>query len=485
MIGESVRIHDKFSIEIKLAYLPDQNKDVTDMAVNSWIFVPNSLDINRSTFEKKEFYRTIKSKIRLVTPSYTLQEIANPEQLPLRQLNQAFLDLAERPTRLVIAAYEYQIRMFVSIVRSALRDEVNAFAGIPDDIESTIAIESFASYLRTIMLHYREQRTILNAQATGRQLFDYYAFGDEFLSNLSELNAFRLMERLANEADKDSPGYLSLHALIDEEREYRKERGYAIPDKESLDGNRALVFRLGLLKKYAENELFLDVDKRKDGVWAEQIYLSLAAGLSMVFATAIAFSVQQKYGSFTMPLFVALVVSYMLKDRIKERIRYFLAYRKERSFFDHKTRISLGHVSIGWIKEAMDFVHGGNVSQDILRLRDRSAILEADNRSHSEKVILYRKLVRISRKALNSCSNYPVEGIHELIRFNITPFIPFMDDPDFPLYTTDDQGDVARIIGEKVYYLNLVLELKCQGTIRYQRYRIALNRKGIRGMEKL
>ena len=37
----------------------------------------------------------------------------------------------------------------------------------------------------------------------------------------------------------------------------------------------------------------------------------------MIFATGIAFAFQQKYGNFTIPLFVALVISYMLKDRIK------------------------------------------------------------------------------------------------------------------------------------------------------------------------
>ena len=97
----------------------------------------------------------------------------------------------------------------------------------------------------------------------------------------------------------------------------------------------------GCWKNMRRSDLFLKASKKKDGVLVEQIYYSIAAGLSMIFATVVAFSFQKKYGNFTMPLFVALVVSHMLKDRIKELMRFYFAHRLGKNYFDRKTTISM------------------------------------------------------------------------------------------------------------------------------------------------
>lgn len=65
----------------------------------------------------------------------------------------------------------------------------------------------------------------------------------------------------------------------------------------------------------------------------------LAAGLSMVFATVVSFSFQQTYGNFTMPLFIALVVSYMFKDRIKDLMHYWFANKLGSKFYDYKIKL--------------------------------------------------------------------------------------------------------------------------------------------------
>ena len=105
--------------------------------------------------------------------------------------------------------------------------------------------------------------------------------------------------------------------------------------------NSNLVYRWGVLKKYIESDLFLSIDKRKSGVITEQVYYSLAAGLSMIFATFISFFFQKKYGNFTTPFFFALVISYMLKDRIKEIVRYLFANNRKIRYFDNKTTLSI------------------------------------------------------------------------------------------------------------------------------------------------
>ncbi len=483
MIEEVVKIHDKFSIEIKLGFIARKKKEISDFACNTWMFLPNSLDINQTTFSKSDFYRMIKSNIRLITPVFLLRDIADVSTPPFKLLEQSFVQLASAPSRSRIAEYEYQIKMFLSILKSTLRDEINHITGntIHDDI--AFLINAYTHNVHRITENYRGLRRIINVPTITKDVLNYYLFGDEFMSNLIEQHTFKLISDLERIQYKDKSLLKQLFSLINNEISYKREKGYLVVDKYSSDQNRELIFRLGLLKKYAENELFLNADKKKDGAIAEQVYYSLAAGLSMIFATAIAFSFQQRYGNLTMPFFVALVISYMLKDRIKDLSRYYFAHKLGSRHFDQKTEITLNENDIGWSKEAMDFISETKVPREVMRIRDRSAILEANNRNNMEKIILYRKLVRLNRANLDRSSQFTTLGMNEIIRINFSDFITKMDDPVVPLFVPDGNTAYEIVKGEKIYYINLIMQLKSEEQLQYRRYRIALNRKGIRGVE--
>jgi len=482
MIEEQVKVHDKFSVEIKLGFLaksPDEN----EFSVSTWIFLPNSLDINRWNYSKQDFYRDLKSNIRLITPVYLLEEIADTSKEPYVLLQKSIRQLGQRPLRETTAAYEYHIRMYVSIIKSALRDEIN-FIIKKSGSDYHELVEKYINNAMQIMDNYRGLRDVADNKYAGENLLEYYYFGDEFMSNLVEQHTFKLIEGLKRHRHLKPDIAERLISLINSELIYKKAKGWLCVRKNSPNNNRDLVFRLSLLKKYAENELFLDVKRRRDGIITEQIYFSIAAGISMIFATAIAFSIQKQYGNLTMPFFVALVVSYMLKDRLKDLARYYLAHRWGRRFFDIKTAISLSGHEIGWHKEGMDFIEEKKVPDEVIRLRSRSSILEAENRNNKEQIILYRKLVKLRRDPLNKVSPYPTAGMNDIIRFNVSNYINKMDNPEVPLYILDDEGDVSTVKGEKMYYINLVLQYRHTDGVRYKRYRIVMNRKGIKEIEK-
>ena len=231
--------------------------------------------------------------------------------------------------------------------------------------------------------------------------------------------------------------------------------------------------------------MFLNTDKQKDGIFAEQLLLSLAAGISMVFATFIAFSVQKKYGNFTMPLFVALVVSYMLKDRIKEFTRYYLANKMSTRYFDHKIRISVHEKEVGWAKESMDFIHYKKLPADVVECRQKFSILQNISRRNSEKTILYRTQMYIDRKTLDESSKYFISGINSIIRLNFSSFLKNMDNPDFPLFFPDAEKDFIMVKGLKLYYINIILQMISDEQNELVKYRIAINRKGIHSIEKV
>lgn len=486
MIDIIAKVHDKFSIEFKVGFLVRRKRDQSNFSINTWMFLPNSLDINSLTYEKKHFYRDVKSYIRLITPVFLLREISEGEATPLRNLEKVFRKASTDPSLTVIKEYESQIKMFTAIFKSAIRNEAVHLMHnhIKDDMEYLVA--SYVDSLRSILTKFRGLRHIINVPTIAGEHLNYYFFADEYISNLVDQRTCYLIGFLqAKKNLKYEKSIALLTSLWQDESAYRREKNYISVDKDNPTTNREFIFRRSILKKYAESDLFLRARKKKEGVLVEQVYYSLAAGLSMVFATAVAFSFQIKYGNFTMPLFIALVVSYMLKDRIKELMRYYFAHKRVNRYFDHKTEIGIKDASIGWIKEGVDFISEEKVPREVMQLRSRTPLVEAENRITDEKIILYRKHVFLNRVEIDKNSEYPTAGINDIMRFHLNRFMQKTDNPEEAIYYLDEQGNSVEISGDKIYYLNILMRLQFEDNVNYKRFRVSFSRAGILRLEEL
>lgn len=486
MIDIRVKLHDKFSVEFKIGYIAELKGKENEFMMNTWFFIPYSLDINAQTYSKRDFYKDVKSNIRLITPIFSLKSIAQGQNTPFIYLETAFDVLVQEVSADTLSEYEYQIKMFSSIVKSALREEVIHIVSNPVEEDREYLINEYIANIRIITQQYRQLRRKINVVTIPKNAISYFLFGDEYISNLIDIHTFSLLDGLKKEAPACYESTSDkLMQLIREEINYKKERGYLTAEKDSTENNRAVIFRRGMLKKYAESVLFLKASKKKDGIWVEQIYYSIAAGISMIFATIISFSFQKSYGNFTMPFFVALVVGYMLKDRIKELGRYFFAHRLSKRYFDNKTTISVKNNPIGWIKEACDFITEDKVPEEVINMRARSDLLEAENREDNEKILLYRKLVEVDPEALERYSQYETVGVNDIMRFNVSEFLQRMDSKEYGIYVPDEEGNFITVPGEKIYYLNFLMQFQYQGKINYKRFRLVLTHEGIQTIQEL
>jgi len=481
MIEKNVKIHDQFSIELKFGYSTRRKQKVNLFEVNTWIFIPNSLDINRQTYTKENFYKDLKSNIRLITPEFLLRDIADKSKSPFIYLEKSLSALAENPTRGNAREYEHQLKMFNSILKSSLRDHREHIIRNIDTEDRDYLIDNYLKNSRDILDNYRGLRHIIAVPTVSKEQFSFYLLGDEFMSNLIEQHTFLMAEELKrNYREIYELKGTGLIELIKSEHDYRRSKGFPVADSNDQEEVRKLIYRRGVLKKIFESQLYLATRKKKDGFLAEQLIYSIAAGFAMIFATAIAFAFQQKYGSFTMPLFVALVVSYMLKDRIKELTRYYFAGKLKKVFFDHKTSISVTpDKSVGWCKESFDFVPFEKVPADIIKKRTKTFALDAMSVKSWDKVVLYRKLMKLDRPSLDSIfSHFTITGVNDIIRFNVSNFVHNMDNPEIPFRTLTREG-YDEISGQKIYYLTLVIDLKYDTENQVNVYRITFNRSGI------
>ncbi|MCP4214933.1 MAG: hypothetical protein GY765_09760, partial [bacterium] len=232
--------------------------------------------------------------------------------------------------------------------------------------------------------------------------------------------------------------------------------------------------------------LFLDTNREPEGKVLEQVFIGIAAALAMIFATLVAFYAQRKFGTFTFPVFAALVISYVFKDRIKELTRIYFVNRLKKVRFDHKTDIySDERKKIGICKEAVDFIEESDLPHKINQMRKKEHIAEVENRWRGEKVLFYRKQVTLFSKRLESVyKEFNIEGVNDIIRFNVNRFLAKMDNPTRKLFTLRD-GEVAETHGSRVYNMNLILKISRGEKEYFKRIRIVLNRDGIKRIEEI
>lgn len=247
--------------------------------------------------------------------------------------------------------------------------------------------------------------------------------------------------------------------------------------------NETLVFRLSVLKKFMGSVLHLTVRKREEDRGLEQVLLAMGAGFAMLFATAVAFYYQKVYGTLSFGFFVILVVSYMLKDRMKALSQARLQNWLSKNVYDQSTSIfdPLTGKKMGVCREAVGFIPEKRVDPVALQLRNRDHITEIENTWRAEKVIHYTKDITLYP---NQFLNFHKRktGITDIVRFNLRNFLLKMDEPIKPLYALkNDQSE--RIPGARVYHVNVILRFTSKRETRYERIRLVLNRDGIKRIE--
>jgi hypothetical protein len=486
MINTEVNVHDNFSLEFKIGFITNKNpKDINDFKINTWIFVPNSLDINRSTYKKADFYRDVKDNIRLITPVYSLEEILKEGRGPLPRLQKALDALAIDPADAVkTESFVYQVKMLVCIVKSALRRHVQIINGSSADEEIISYVEAYIHGIREVNLRYREMWNELAKPDITEAQREYYLFGDDFLGNITEQYAFQLMKKLEDRPASEA-ARTDLYKLVADEITHRKERGFMLLERDNEKHNSLVITQRGILKKFVESDLFLQIVKKKDGFYAEQFYYSIAAGIAMIFATVISFFATLRFGNFTTDLFLILVFSYMFKDRIKDMMRYYFASKLGKKYFDSKLKLSIRKQEIGWVKEAFDYIEEEKLPEEVLNIRARSPLVEAENQFYDEKIILYRKWVNLSRTEIEKYKEYHLSGINNITRFNLLNFTQKMDNPYIPLYLPDAEKGYVNIEGNKIYSLYFILQCTSEEDEYYKKYRVMFNRNGITDVSEL
>ncbi|MFA5858594.1 MAG: hypothetical protein WC955_05965 [Elusimicrobiota bacterium] len=488
MLEEMISVHDKNQFEIKLDYKLDTSKEKTVYNIETYIFLPTSLDIGKGNYKKEDFYSDLKSYIRFKTPTVLLKDIDTGADSPFGKLKNAITAMVKNKDKVTIEKYEYHIKMFSSILKSSLRDHVEYIKNTSDDDCCDHLIKQYLTCVKKLLVDYRELVHELSVPTVESKKFAVYLFGDEYISHLVENYSYWLMRIIKDKGGNKVSLYgKELLEFVNTEHKYRKEKRYPSVPGSSVE-NEETLYRRSVFKKYMESILFLDIRTEKEGKLVEQIIFGIAAGISMIFATGAAFWTQMQYGgNLSTTFFVVLVISYMFKDRIKELLRQYFMGKIEHFFYDHKTSIYSDPVNkIGVCRESFDFVNESKAPPAIMKLRNRDHITGIDNGWFGEQLIMYRKEITIySEMFKNLHHSYNIEGINDIMRFNVWRFLFKMDNPEKSLYLPDEKELYKKVYGERVYHINMIIKYSSNDQTTYERYRIVLNRNGLKRIEEV
>jgi hypothetical protein len=488
MITEKIKIHGDSSFELDLGYSYKKNEKRSDYDIETYIFVPRSLDVNSSTYSQTDFFQDLKTNIRFTTPLYNFNDILYGNESAYAKLVGSISNYTVISNSENAKQFRYHVKMFVSIYRSSLTKALSKAFNLKSDEEIGRELLGVIEELKRILSKYRLLDKGIENKFDLRER-NVYRFGDEFLSYSTERYLLQLIKKLSRNKYKHFEIEL-LRAKIELKREldYQKTQGFIQMETKEGKTNENTVYRRGILRKFAEDRLFLNARTQKDGKIIEQIIFSLAAGIAMVFATVIAFLSQMVYGNFTTPLFIALVVSYMAKDRIKELIRNNVNDRIQSKYlFFHRTKIVSGEEKLGYCKESFQFVPEKKLPSTVAKIRNRNHLTDIENDWKGEDIMYYRKRVEVyNRRFHKVLKEYEISGIKDIVRFNLSNFTTKMSSPYLFFNAYDTETDeVVRVKSEKVYHLNMIVLMKYQDRQDIKRYRIFLNKNGLKRIEKV
>lgn len=486
MIKETIKIHDKFQFEIKIGYDLNRDEKKTIFDIDSYFFFPNNLGVNRETYSRTDFFNDMQVYIRFKTPAFLLEDLAKKENEIYTYLRSSIERMVSNRSPQNCGEYENQLKMFCCIFKATLRDHVDCIYVRKSAQDEGILVSKFMNGVKSVLEIFRNFRQMIAIPNLDDKLFSFFLFADEYASILVEQFSFKIIHILANRGQEKEDLVNTLKGLIKAETSYRTENKYPSIVNNTAS-NEVFLYRSSVLKKFMGSILFLSVKRQSEVKIVEHVLYAIAAGISMVIATAAAFYSQMKLGNLTFPFFIALVVSYMFKDRIKAVFQQIFSEQIRKYFYDQKEKIYYNpSQTLGVCKESFDFCDGRAVPGNIVKIRNCDHMTEIENGWMGQSIIHYKRNVELySPKIKETFQNYHVNSVNDILRFNVSKFLAKMDDPTKALYCLADDK-ITRITAERAYHINLIMKfsIKTRKTF-YKRFRIVLNREGINRLEEV
>ncbi len=494
-----VSARDRRTLEVRQHFaLPHVNDAETSYETRLWLYFPRGFGISPQTFTAEAFYKDAHTYMRLHAPALRLKDFAdlehpaNPAAILRRQLPNLVEDQAPTAAALdtlaktlgaeLVDAVTSTIRALIKRVEEV--DVADDKGGLVRDVDGVcVDVLRALGAVRRVRAKARAYRTV----APG--LLQALSFAEEYASAVVDERLAELARAIDGEAAlRDGSGAavkmrLSVARTADAVHRRRREQGFPIPSG-SKTSPEYFTYRLGVLKKEMQRALYVDTRaNRTDPFWRNSA-AAIAAGLAATWALLAQVQLFSRglSSSQSVLLFVAAVVAYMLKDRIKEWMRAVLTRQLLR--WDHNERIvgdalhcaGLGKIG-GRAAEIARWVKAEDVPKPVAALRQSVRTVRG--------VTELEHIFMVHRQVVFAADDHPVPegfGVQELFRLSMDEILKRLDDPvDEVAFYDPVNGTFDKAEMPKVYHLNLIAqstEMR-SGEQVTSRFRVVVNQQGV------
>ncbi|WP_153307600.1 hypothetical protein [Desulfospira joergensenii] len=386
----------------------------------------------------------------------------------------------EKDSRATRATYCNAVKIYALMVKKQLRMNVLKGKALPAKELSTLIHDTLnKTSLGAVLLRTHE---ITHGRKLDSDSHRVLIYCNEYISMCLAYYLFRFLDLASWNCEDEDHANIRKKLLnrIHNELDYQKQFGDT--SETSINKNsETLIYKWNILKKYVGSPLYLEIRHKKEGTVLFQLISGLAAALAMFFATAVAFIWQDTYGSLSRPLFLALVIGYVFKDRMKEVIRNFLSTKLKRTLSDRQQFVYQNFSTlIGRCRENLYFIKDSQVPKSIIKLRNKTHLVDIENSFRSETIMYYRKKILIKTRAIGQAW----DGLIDITRLNISDFLNNMDDPKHTMYVCGKDSYQKRSI-DKVYHMNMIRCHRIGNKKICKRFRIVFNRDGIKRIDHI
>ncbi|MEC7838671.1 MAG: hypothetical protein VX777_01375 [Chlamydiota bacterium] len=496
-----IQLRDKWQLELKSEFFQQPDVEKNTYTQEFFIFVPNSLNINKQTYTKDNFYQDQTNFIRFKTPVFSLDEINDNQnkQSPIFKI----LELS-RESNCDESQHEIQdeLKLLGNVVRSSLRRRVLLLIKIikSDNFEQHHPhfhkeVELLNEQLACFRANYHKIRKAFfeKGQDCSLVIKQHILHVDEFISTYIDYFLSGLLKELRTRInDRDCESDNLLCTIIIAEAKHRSslavEPNHTEDDPEK---NEFIFYRAGLLKKFVLDALLLNTSRSSPANRLNNVIGSFAAGIAMLVYFVLFIWQGTVFLINSEPFVLTTVVLYILKDRLKESLKT-ISYRVAfRWFSDFTTKIKSPDETrfLGKLKESFSFLSPEQLPKEIIETRNKEFHNILEDFQRPERVMYYKKNIQLKKRSRISKSRR--YDLNMIFRFNIHRFIRKADNAyQNYLKLNPSTMDFTNFRLPKVYHVNIIMKntyVDENGAKKSElkKFRLILDKNGIKRLENV
>ncbi len=509
-IFSRVTIHDIHQVEVKLEYNLEELQKTNNYKIETYFFIPRSLQVEEFTYPREEFYGDLQNYIRFKTPNFSFRLILDPEfqGSPINALEKIHGDLSreknhQAQVEMVNQAIK-ELKLLGTMVRARLRDfrysvtrRLKALQQAPvnpdewDELTRKLdgALERGIEVLNRVRQIRREYENRFPQQ---EELFKYFQILEEFISYLleDELGGVFISARQCCGDNRDVEQIIQkFENFCRGEGELRKKKGFYLEKERQKDDihEEKYVYFLNQFKKILSSVLYLEVTREQKKDAYTHAVGAIAAFTASVLYLVVTVFISRGFAIDSLPFIVMISLGYVFKDRIKDIIKLIFNPKVLSRFPDHITQLkdtaTRDSASLGEIREKAFFTSRDEVDPVVQAYRDRTRPSSFLPEESPEEILVYQKEININTQAIMEIHSRTV-NLTDIMRFNIRKYLLKMDDPEQSIhYFDENMGHLTTRTCQRTYHLNLILKYSKfrdrQEILKYERYRLVLNKWGI------